>query len=97
MSEKSCWTDDDLKTTAFLIAQGTHTERGIFLILRSVRDLKAPTPAMDALALSERVLDLIKCARRVADFAPFDPKCSIPDGFWAAINELNDATRVVHT
>jgi hypothetical protein len=43
--------------------------------------------------LTYRLADLAAAVRKVDAFAPFDPTCGIPNGYWSAINALSDALK----
>ena len=43
--------------------------------------------------LSNKLTVLTAAVKRIDDFAPFDPACRIPAGFWSAINALSDTLR----
>jgi hypothetical protein len=43
--------------------------------------------------LTYRLAQLAAAVKKVDDFAPFDPACDVPVGYWSAINALSDALK----
>jgi hypothetical protein len=43
--------------------------------------------------LTHRLAQLAIAVKKIDDFAPFDPTCGVPEGYWSAVNALPEALK----